>query len=146
VVAGTVTVGVVAGVVVMIVLSTGGSGADRPAPTPPSKALPGASSAAPPSPQPSGSPVPGAIGALTGLRRTVGEGAAAGEVRADVAVDFDNLLAALLDRLSAGEPVDVGQRVAELRRKVRERLREGGLSAARARQLDDGLSAVSAPG
>ncbi|MGI8336570.1 serine/threonine-protein kinase [Actinomadura scrupuli] len=148
VVAGAVTVAVVAGVVVMVVLSTGGSGGHRPAPSVPSGALPGSSPAVtrPSRPAESSRSVPDAIGALTGLRRTVDEGAAAGEVRSDVAVDFDNLIAALLDRLSAGEPVDVGQRVAELRRKVRERLREGGLSAGRARQLDDGLSAVSAPG
>jgi serine/threonine-protein kinase len=143
---------VAVGVVVMAFVAFGGSTERRPAvAAPPATAPAPASSAASPPVQtspaaPNRSAGPGAIGALTGMRRTVDEGAAAGEVRSDVAVDFDNLISNLLDQLAGGESVDLRQRVAELRRKVGQRLREGGLSAGRAQQLEADLSAVSPPG
>jgi serine/threonine-protein kinase len=85
----------------------------------------------------------GVMAALTSMRRTLDEGAAAGEVRADVAVDFDNLISDLQARLAAGEPVDVSGRIAQLRVKIDQRLREGGLSENRASDLRAALSGVA---
>jgi hypothetical protein len=84
-----------------------------------------------------------AMDALNRMRRTLDEGAAAGEVRADVAVDFGNLISDLQARLAAGEPVDLGGRIAQLRIKIDQRLREGGLSDTRARDLRAALSGIS---
>jgi serine/threonine-protein kinase len=85
---------------------------------------------------------PGAIEALTRMRRTVDEGLAASEVRADVAVDLDNLISGLQAELAAGSHVNVNQRVAELRTKIAQRVREGGLARTRADVLTQTLSAV----
>jgi eukaryotic-like serine/threonine-protein kinase len=85
---------------------------------------------------------PGALEALTRMRRTVDEGLAIREVRADVAVDLDNLISGLQAELAAGAHVDVNQRVAELRRKIAQRVREGGLVRSRADTLTATLSLV----
>jgi eukaryotic-like serine/threonine-protein kinase len=85
---------------------------------------------------------PGAIDALTRMRRTVDEGLAIREVRADVAVDLDNLISGLQAELAAGAHVNVNQRVAELRRKIAQRVREGGLVRSRADTLTETLSMV----
>jgi hypothetical protein len=89
-----------------------------------------------------GATPPGAIEALTRMRRTVDEGLAASEVRADVAVDLDNLISGLQAELAAGSRVNVNQRVAELRTKIAQRVREGGLARSRADTLTETLSAV----
>jgi serine/threonine-protein kinase len=98
-----------------------------------------AASATSPAP---GSTPPGAIDALTRMRRTVDEGLAASEVRADVAVDLDNFIGNLQAEIAAGENVDVDQRVRELRRKIVERAREGGLAQNRADALTRTLTAL----
>jgi serine/threonine-protein kinase len=85
---------------------------------------------------------PGAIAALTRMRHSVDEGLAASEVRVDVAVDLDNLISGLQAELAAGAHVDVNQRVGELRSKIAERIREGGLARTRANDLTRTLSAV----
>jgi serine/threonine protein kinase len=85
---------------------------------------------------------PGAIDALTRMRRTVDEGLAASEVRADVAVDLDNLISNLLNELAAGAHVNVNQRVSELRTKIAQRVREGGLTSTRASLLTRTLAAL----
>jgi serine/threonine protein kinase len=85
---------------------------------------------------------PGAIDALSRMRRTVDEGLAASEVRADVAVDLDNVISNLLNELAAGSHVNVNQRVSELRTKIAQRTREGGLAPARASQLTRTLAAL----
>jgi serine/threonine protein kinase len=84
----------------------------------------------------------GAIEALTRMRRTVDEGLAASEVRADVAVDLDNVIGGLQAELAAGAPVNVTQRVTELRKKIAQRVREGALAKNRADALTETLSAV----
>jgi serine/threonine-protein kinase len=128
--------GALAGVVVVVAaaayLPRGGAG-DPP---------PVAVSAVPTSPANPASTT-GVINALISMRRTVDEGAAAGEVRPDVALDFGNVISDLQGRLAAGEPVDVTQRVAQLRTKIDQRLREGGLSAERAHELHAALSGIS---
>ncbi|GLY90186.1 protein kinase domain-containing protein [Actinoallomurus iriomotensis] len=93
------------------------------------------------SPVPGTTP-PGAIDALTRMRRTVDEGLAASEVRADVAVDLDNLIGNLQAEIAAGTHVDVDQRVTELRRKIVQRVREGGLAQTRADALTRTLTAL----
>lgn len=103
----------------------------------------------PPSPEPSATsphlldatPV-SAINALTRMRRSVDEGLAASEVRADAAVDLDNLIGNLQAELAAGEPVNVDQRVSELRSKITQRVREGALSPSCADELTQTLSAL----
>jgi eukaryotic-like serine/threonine-protein kinase len=92
-------------------------------------------------PLPNATP-PGAIDALTRMRRTVDEGLAASEVRADVAVDLDNLISNLLNELAAGAHVNVNQRVSELRTKIAQRVREGGLTSTRASLLTRTLAAL----
>jgi serine/threonine-protein kinase len=67
---------------------------------------------------------------------------AASEVRVDVAVDLDNLISGLQAELAAGTHVDVNQRVGELRSKIAQRTREGGLARTRANDLTRTLSAV----
>jgi serine/threonine protein kinase len=92
-------------------------------------------------PAPNATP-PGAIDALSRMRRTVDEGLAASEVRADVAVDLDNVISNLLNELAAGAHVNVNQRVSELRTKIAQRTREGGLAPTRASQLTRTLAAL----
>lgn len=85
---------------------------------------------------------PDVIKALARLRHTVDEGLVANEVRVDVAVDLDNVIGDLQTQLTAGEPVNVDQRVNELRTKIAQRVREGGLKKSRADLLDQTLSDV----
>ncbi|MFB9838876.1 hypothetical protein, partial [Actinoallomurus acaciae] len=85
---------------------------------------------------------PGAIDALSRMRRTVDEGLAVSEVRADVAVDLDNLIGNLQAEIAAGVYVDVDQRVRELRQKIVQRVREGGLTQNRADALTRTLTAL----
>jgi serine/threonine protein kinase len=85
---------------------------------------------------------PGVLEALIRMRRSVDEGLAASEVRVDVAVDFDNIISGLQAQLQMGEHVDVNERVSELRTKIAQRVREGGLAQKRANDLTKALSAV----
>jgi eukaryotic-like serine/threonine-protein kinase len=66
-------------------------------------------------------------------------GQEAGEIRDDVAVDLINLLR----QLDATPPQDVNRRVAELRRKISDRVGEGGLTRTYADELHDRLDRVS---
>jgi hypothetical protein len=91
---------------------------------------------------PAGREPAAALAALTRMRHSVDEGAATGQIRSDVAVDFDNLIAQLQDKLATGQPVDLTTRIAQLRIKIEERLREGGLTAARAQELRAALAKV----
>jgi len=100
-------------------------------------------------PQPPGtaSPVPpvtppDAYEALSRMRRSVDQGLSASEVRVDVAIDLDNIISALQAQLAAGQHVDVDQRVSELRTKITQRVREGGLAQKRADDLTRALSAL----
>jgi len=93
-------------------------------------------------PHPAGATPPGAIDTLTRMRRTVDEGLAAREVRADVAVDLDNLITNLQAEIAAGVVVDVSRRVGELRKKIVQRVREGGIAQNRADALTRTLTAL----
>jgi serine/threonine-protein kinase len=81
--------------------------------------------------------------AVDRLRSTVDEGRAAGEIRSDVAQDLVNLIRPL-------EPVGGGQpdpaTVADVRRKVDERAREGSITRRRAELLQARLTQFAAGG
>ncbi|MGH3380197.1 MAG: hypothetical protein ACRDP6_36240, partial [Actinoallomurus sp.] len=100
------------------------------------------------SPQPTGITRPrtagplGVVKALSRMRHTLDEGLAAREVRMDVAVDLDNVIGGLQAQLKAGDPVDVDRRVGQLREKIAERVRDGGLTKPRADLLNQTLSGV----
>ncbi|WP_160573506.1 protein kinase domain-containing protein [Actinomadura physcomitrii] len=107
--------------------------ADTPAPAPASS----------PGSGPTASPVPAGVSdALGRLRPIVDRGSASGEIRPDVALDLDNVITNLENDLLARRPVDVSERIAQLREKIRTRLREQGLSRELADQLTGVLSAV----
>jgi serine/threonine protein kinase len=100
-----------------------------------------------PRPAPTASPSvvatpPTALEVLSRMRRSVDEGLAASEVRVDVAVDLDNVIGNLQSQLSTGAHVDVSRRVSELRTKIAQRVREGGLAQNRANDLTQALSAI----
>ncbi|GAA4966762.1 serine/threonine-protein kinase [Actinoplanes utahensis] len=78
--------------------------------------------------------------AVSRVRVAVEEGEANGEIRADVALDFKNLLRLI-------DPEDgaaVTEQIDQLRRKVRQRLDERGISAARAAVLQERLADLRA--
>jgi serine/threonine-protein kinase len=134
--------------IAVVVMAT--RGADHPpvATSAPATSAPTAAGAAPavPTVTPSASvtTTADALEALAKMRRSIDEGAAAGQIRPDVALDFNNLISALRDRLSAGESVpDLDGRVGQLRVKIDQRLREGGLTDARAHDLRAALSGVA---
>jgi serine/threonine-protein kinase len=85
---------------------------------------------------------PGALEALSRLRRSVDAGLSASEVRVDVAIDLDNIISGLQAQLAAGQHVDVNQRISELRTKIAQRVREGGLAQKRADDLTQALSSL----
>ncbi|HEU5024857.1 MAG TPA: protein kinase [Spirillospora sp.] len=84
----------------------------------------------------------GVSAALRRLRPVVNRGFASGEIRSDVALDLDNVITNLENDLLAGRPVNVPERIAQLRDKILTRLREQGLSRELADQLTGVLSAV----
>ncbi|MDN3356520.1 serine/threonine-protein kinase [Actinomadura sp. DC4] len=85
---------------------------------------------------------PTALEALSQMRRSVDEGLSASDIRVDVAIDLENIISALQSQLAMGQKVDVNQRVSELRTKIAQRVREGGLTQTRADALTRVLSAV----
>jgi serine/threonine-protein kinase len=95
---------------------------------------PSASALVPAVPLPS-SPAAGARAVVDLFDRELTEAAAAGRVRADVAVDLRNGLADLRTRIDAGPPDALRQRVVELRRKLDERLAERAIDAQTAARL-----------
>jgi serine/threonine protein kinase len=85
----------------------------------------------------------GPIQTLTRMQRTVDQGVTAGEIRSDVGVDLGNLITNLKNELTSGQPVDLRQRVAELRAKIATRVGEGAITQARADKLNAILSDVT---
>ncbi|MEV5408655.1 protein kinase [Thermopolyspora sp. NPDC052614] len=79
------------------------------------------------------------IRSLGQMASVVDQGFAAGEIRSDVAVDFNNLVTNLRNDLMTGSRVELGVRVADLRSKIYTRLREGALSHRYAEVLNDSL-------
>jgi eukaryotic-like serine/threonine-protein kinase len=95
----------------------------------------------PPAPPPSTTAEPpgGPTETVDSVISAVVAGRAAGMIRDDVAVDLINLLRQLDDVPRQ----DVGRRVAELQRKIRDRLNEGGLAKPYADELHDRLDRVA---
>ncbi|WP_430784253.1 serine/threonine-protein kinase [Actinoplanes sp. G11-F43] len=102
----------------------------------------------PPPPSPSAAPatteataaVLSVDAAVSRVRAAVERGERDGEIRADVALDFDNLLR-LIDPES---DADLTEQVDQLRRKVRQRLNEGGLTENQAAILQERLADLKA--
>ena len=154
----------VTGVVLVAVVNAVGPPSDRDPefaqPVAPATGTSGAAEPSPPdaSPEPGvtgASPVPGVTAAkqtpttrppqdvdaaVSRLQDAVEEGEASGEIRADVALDFKNLLQLIDPEDSAA----ISAQVDELRRKVRQRLNERGISADRAAVLQERLADLRA--
>jgi hypothetical protein len=77
------------------------------------------------------------------MQRAVDQGVTAGEIRSDVGVDLGNLITNLKNELTSGQPVDLRQRVAELRAKIATRVGEGAITQGRANKLNAILSDVT---
>ena len=84
-------------------------------------------------------PALGLTEAVDSVISVVEAGQEAGEIRDDVAVDLINLLR----QLDTTPAQDVNRRVAELRRKISDRVGEGGLTRTYADELHDRLDRVS---
>jgi serine/threonine protein kinase len=83
------------------------------------------------------------LDALERLRRSVDEGVASGEIRADVGDDFDNLIGDMRERLADGRLDGVNHRIDEFRHKLEDRVQEGDISATRAQVLFRALDALA---
>lgn len=94
------------------------------------------SAAPPPSPVPTRPPVLALDAAVDNLRRSVGDGRAAGDIRPDVAQDLLNLINNL-DQNGGAAGVN------DLHHKVDVRSREGGISRTRAAQLHSELNDIA---
>jgi serine/threonine protein kinase len=114
--------------------STAGSPAST-STTPAAVASVSSSTSEPPPSQP--------LDALERLRRSVDEGVASGEIRADVGNDFDNLIGDMRERLADGRLGGVNHRIDEFRHKLEDRVQEGDISAARAQVLSRALDALA---
>ena len=101
--------------------------------TAPSATPPAPTRAAPTSPTPAVLDFDVAVGRV---ETAVQAGQAGGQIRPDVATDLLNLIRPL----TGADPVDVDRRVDELRRKIDQRVSEGGLDAARAAVLRSRLA------
>jgi eukaryotic-like serine/threonine-protein kinase len=88
------------------------------------------------------SPVP-PLTAVSQLWRTVRHGAVDGQIRQDVAVDFENLIGPARSQLMAGQHVDVTALVAALRGKLAARISEGAITASAARRLGGELTTLA---
>ncbi|WP_433245570.1 hypothetical protein [Actinomadura nitritigenes] len=78
--------------------------------------------------------------ALLRLRFAVGQGVAAGDVRADVGVDLTNVIQGML-----AHPHHGGSDVADLQHKISTRTREGAITARRSTELHEILTHASPP-
>jgi serine/threonine-protein kinase len=83
------------------------------------------------------------LDAIDQLWRSVHHGAADGQIRPDVAQDFENLIGPVRTQLIADEPAQVASLVPALRLKLATRLGEGAISTAAARTLGDELTRLS---
>jgi serine/threonine-protein kinase len=85
----------------------------------------------------------GPLAALEQLRRSVDDGVAAGDIRADVGNDLGHAIDDLQERLADGRLGGLGRRVEQLRRKVNDRLDEHAISPSRAEELSHALDALA---
>jgi eukaryotic-like serine/threonine-protein kinase len=114
--------------------STAGSPAST-STTPAAVTSASSSTAEPPPSQP--------LDALERLRRSIDEGVASGEIRADVGNDFDNLIGDMRERLADGRLGGVNHRIDEFRHKLEDRVQEGDISATRAQVVSQALDALA---
>ncbi len=93
----------------------------------------------------SGSPAPPLtpLAAVSQLTRTISADVAAGQMRPDVGLDFDNLLQPVRTELAQGQPTPVAQLAVTLRGKLWTRVSEGAITLAAADVLDSEISALS---
>ncbi|MFB9336150.1 protein kinase domain-containing protein, partial [Actinoplanes octamycinicus] len=136
---------------VHVVSQSGEDLAEPPAPIPPSVAPSSTAPAARPSTAPTTEPteeptteattltVDDALGRVTAA---VERGERAGDIRPDVAQDFRNILG----QLATQDDPDIQGQVSLLRKKVRQRLGEGGLTAGQAAVLQDRLTDLGRAG
>lgn len=98
-----------------------------PRPAPPAEAPPATTAAAPPPTTAVAQATPGtAVDPLERVQRTIDDGVAAGQIRADVGTDLDNLVGELRDALGSGHHGDLEHRIDELQRKLEKRGEESG--------------------
>jgi hypothetical protein len=88
-------------------------------------------------------PKPTPLAAINQLWRSVHSGAADGDIRDDVARDFENLIGPVRAELIAGEPAPVASLVPALRQKLAARLGEGGITAGAAQVLGNELTRLA---
>jgi serine/threonine-protein kinase len=81
--------------------------------------------------------------ALDQLSLTIHHDVAAGQVRPDVGVDFDNLIGPVQADLASGQPAPVAQLAATLRAKLWTRVGEGAVTVTAATVLNTELSALA---
>ena len=81
--------------------------------------------------------------ALDQLSLTIHHDVAAGQVRPDVGVDFDNLIGPVQADLASGQPAPVAQLAATLRAKLWTRVSEGAVTVTAATVLNTELSALA---
>lgn len=127
--------------------SAAGSPGDSqtPAPAPPGQATPnpGASAEATSSVPTVRTSKTAPLAAINQLWRSVRGGAADGQIRSDVALDFENLIEPVRAELIAGEPAQVASLVPALRQKLADRLGEGGITARTAQLLGNELTRLA---
>ncbi len=83
------------------------------------------------------------LAAINQLWRSVRGGAADGQIRSDVALDFENLIEPVRAELIAGEPAQVASLVPALRQKLADRLGEGSITAGTAQLLGNELTRLA---
>jgi serine/threonine-protein kinase len=90
---------------------------------------------------PSGNGTPAtAVRSLERVQRAIDDAVAAGQIRPDVANDFNNLIGNLRATIAAGQTTGLAQRVQEIQLKLNERLREpGAIAPDRAKRLAGAL-------
>ncbi|AEV86252.1 hypothetical protein ACPL_5365 [Actinoplanes sp. SE50/110] len=136
---------------VHVVSQSGDDLAQPPPAAPVAPSVPATSAASSPSPRPATTPPTVAKRAaptltvdvaLQRVEAAVDRGERTGEIRGDVAQDFRNLLG----QLATQDNPDIRGQVDLLRKKVRQRLGEGGLSAGQAALLQDRLADLGRAG
>jgi serine/threonine protein kinase len=115
----------------------------RPATVAPQPSPQGSSPDAPPPVAPTTAAPGSAVEAIERVDTVVGGGLDRGEIRPDVATDFRNLLRDLERSWATAGGEQLSAAAAGLRRKVDERVREGGISQALARELRAAIDAVA---
>ena len=80
---------------------------------------------------------------MAALRQAFDDGASSGQIRSDVSVDLGHGLDDLQDKLDNGQRGDAISRVEDLIRRIHTRIREDGITTARATILQRNLLMVA---